>query len=143
QEGQQLKQVQKPVQFALVPFAASVNVGPQHSAASWMDTLGLSPVHHENFDWSTLDAPDRFAEKSGAAWYKRGTGWGLEENEVLSRFTLYKDMRKVDSREWVATGREWVCTRHNWDGSCRNGRWQDTGYYDETIGTFASWQGCV
>ena len=27
-QAQQMKQVDKPVQFALVPFAASVNVGP-------------------------------------------------------------------------------------------------------------------
>ena len=38
--------------WALVPFAASVNVGPGNAGAAWMDTQGLSPVHHENFDWT-------------------------------------------------------------------------------------------
>ena len=143
-QGQQLKQVDKPVQFGLVPFAASVNIGPENAAAPWMDTLGLSPVHHENFDWTTLNEPDRYAEKSGGVWRKRGTGWGEEENEVLSRFTLYKDMKKVESREWVATGQEYVCTRYWSNGTCRTGSWQETGYYvDTSFGPFASWQGCV
>ena len=143
-QGQQLKQVEKPVQFGLVPFAASVNVGPEHAAASWMDGLGLSPVHHENFDWTTLNAADRYAEKAGGVWRKRGGGWGEEENEVLSRFSLYKDMKKVESREWVATGQEYVCTQYWSNGTCRKGSWQETGYYvDTSFGPFASWQGCV
>ena len=37
------------VRVGLVPFAASVNVGPHNSGASWMDTSGSSPVHFENF----------------------------------------------------------------------------------------------
>ena len=54
-----IKQVDKPVQFSLVPFAASVNVGPDNAGADWMDVNGLSPVHQENFDWSTLNAADK------------------------------------------------------------------------------------
>jgi Flp pilus assembly protein TadG len=143
-QGQQLKQVDKPVQFGVVPFAASVNVGPLNAGAAWMDALGLSPVHHENFDWTTLNAADKYAEKSGGIWYKRGDGWGEEKDEVLSRFSLYKDMKKVETREWVATGQEWVCTRYWWNGSCRSGEWRETGYYvDTSYGPYASWQGCV
>lgn len=142
-EAAKIKQVEKPVQFALVPFAASVNVGPQHAGASWMDVEGLSPVHHENFDWSVLSEPARSAEKIGGIWYKKGTGWGIEENEILSRFSLYKDMKKVSEREWVVTGTEYVCTRYRSNGSCREGHWRDTGHYEETIGAYASWQGCV
>jgi Flp pilus assembly protein TadG len=138
-----IKQVEKPVQFALVPFAASVNVGPQNAGASWMDVEGLSPVHHENFDWSSLSDPAKTAEKVGGVWKKKGTGWGAEDGEILSRASLYKDMKIVNSREWVVTGQEYVCTRHYSNGTCREGRWQETGYYDETIGTYASWQGCV
>ena len=128
-----IKQVDKPVQFSLVPFAASVNVGPENAGASWMDVDGLSPVHQENFDWSTLDAADKRAEKIGGIWYKKGAGWGEDENEILSRFSLYKDMKQVSSREWVATGQEYVCTRYRDNGTCRNGHWQETGHYDETI----------
>jgi len=143
-QGQQLKQVDKPVQFGVVPFAASVNVGPLNAAAGWMDTLGLSPVHHENFDWSTLNAADRYAEKTGGIWRKRGAAWGEEEYEVLSRFSLYKDMKKVEAREWVATGQEYVCTRYNNRGACTRGEWRETGHYvDSAFGPFATWQGCV
>ena len=141
-QAQQIKQVDKPVQFALVPFAGTVNVGPENAAASWMDGHGLSSVHHENFDWTTLSG-NRRAEKSGGYWVKRGSDWGMGENEPLTRFSLYQDMKKVESREWVATGTEYVCTRHWSNGTCREGRWQETGYYENTLGPFASWQGCV
>ncbi|MGD9916090.1 MAG: pilus assembly protein TadG-related protein, partial [Rhizobiaceae bacterium] len=143
QQAAQIKQIDRPVQFSLVPFAASVNVGPGNAGASWMDTEGLSPVHHESFDWSTVNAPTRYAQKIGGVWYKKGAGWNDEVDEVLSRFSLYKDMKHVSEREWVVTGQEYVCTRYRSNGTCREGRWQDTGYYDETITGYASWQGCV
>ena len=39
-------------------------------------------------------------------------------------------------------GQEYVCT--NYDAEpMHQGRWQDTGYYEEMITGFASWQGCV
>ncbi len=38
------------VKVAVVPFAASVNVGPANANAAWMDTMGLAPLHFENFD---------------------------------------------------------------------------------------------
>lgn len=46
-QAQQMKQISKPVQFSLVPFSASVNVGPTHDGDSWMDQDGISPVQHE------------------------------------------------------------------------------------------------
>jgi hypothetical protein len=49
-----MKQVEKPVQFAVVPFAASVNIGTQFETAAWMDITGASPIHHENLDWSVM-----------------------------------------------------------------------------------------
>ncbi len=142
-EAAQIKQIDKPVQFALVPFAASVNVGPGNAGASWMDVEGLSPVHHESFDWASMTDPAKHAEKIGGIWYKKGSGWGAEENEILSRFSLYKDMKQVSDREWVVTGQEYVCTRYRSNGTCSQGYWKDTGYYDETISSYASWQGCV
>jgi hypothetical protein len=138
-----IKQVEKPVQFGLVPFAASVNVGPEMTGEGWIDTSGISPVHHENFDWSTIAESNRYAEQTAGVWYKRGTGWGADQDTILSRFSLFKDMQKVESREWVATDKEWICTNYHWNGSCKSGYWKETGYWDETIGTFASWQGCV
>ncbi len=138
-----IKQVEKPVQFSLVPFAASVNVGPGHAGAAWMDSRGLSPVHHESFNWSAIGAANKRAEKVAGVWYKKGVDWGAEENEILSRFSLYKDMKKVESREWVVTSREYVCSEYKKDGTCKKGKWVETGYYEETIGAYASWQGCV
>jgi Flp pilus assembly protein TadG len=134
-----MKQVPKPVQFGLVPFAASVNVSPTNADADWMDTDGLSPVHHENFDWTTLNPekfPDKYAEYSAGAWYKRGDGWGESKDTELTRFSLYEDTLKVVSREFVETSREWVCR----NGSCG---WKIEGYDVDTPGPFASWQGCV
>ncbi len=32
-----------PIKIAVVPFAASVNVGSQYANASWMDTTGVRP----------------------------------------------------------------------------------------------------
>ncbi len=143
QQAALIKQVDRPVQFGLVPFAASVNVGPQYANAAWMDTEGLSPVHQENFDWSTLNEPGKTAERVNGIWYKRGEGWGEAEDTILSRFSLYADMTHVSSREWVATGQEYICTRTRSNGTCREGHWQETGYYENTVTAYASWQGCV
>jgi hypothetical protein len=49
----------------------------------------------------------------------------------------------VSDREWVATGTEYVCKRYRDNGTCRSGSWEETGYYDETVSSYASWQGCV
>ncbi len=142
-QANMLKQIDKPVQFSLVPFAASVNVGPDNANASWMDVDGLSPIHHENFDWSALTDADKYAEKVNGIWRKKGAAWGEDENGILNRFSLYRDMKMVSSREWVVTGQEYVCTSYRSNGTCRSGSWRQTGYYEETISEYASWQGCV
>ncbi|HEV2900914.1 MAG TPA: pilus assembly protein TadG-related protein [Pseudaminobacter sp.] len=144
-----MKQVPKPVQFGLVPFSASVNVGPTNDVQPWMDTLGISPVHHENFDWSKMTQTeangnhlgDRFAEKVGDVWYKRGAGWGETENRPLTRFSLYSDIRGESDRERVEGSRHYVCYKEYSNGTCDRG-----GYvydYTYTVSQFASWQGCV
>lgn len=73
--------VTDPVRISVVPFAGSVNVGPQNANAAWMDTKGLSSIHHENFDWTTLRGAQRQPDGS----------WQLG-NEKLTRFWLYKRM---------------------------------------------------
>ena len=134
EQAAQIKQVDKPVQFSLVPFAASVNVGPDNAGASWMDVEGLSPVHQENFDWSTLDAADKRAEKIGGIWYKKGTGWGEEENRCLSRFSLYRDMKQCQLRaNGSAPARNTSARDTATTAPAAAGQWQETGYYDETI----------
>ena len=136
-----IKQVDKPVQFSLVPFAASVNVGPDNAGADWMDVNGLSPVHQENFDWTTLNAADKTAEKRAGIWYKKGTGWGAEEGQMLTRYSLYRDMKVVTSHERVAGSERVVCDEYRENHTCkRNHKEYD---YVDTYGPFASWQGCV
>ncbi|MEO3386261.1 pilus assembly protein TadG-related protein [Mesorhizobium sp. CAU 1741] len=143
-QAQQMKQVEKPVQFSLVPFAASVNVGPYNDGATWMDLDGKSPVHHENFDWTTLTDPDKTAENIGGVWRKVGVGWEEAEGQALTRFSLFRDMTKVASREWVATGTEWVCSDYDWRNRCDDYEEVETGYYEATsYSQYASWQGCV
>jgi Flp pilus assembly protein TadG len=145
-----IRQVDKPVQFSVVPFSASVNVGPQMASEPWMDLYGKSAIHHENFDWSTMteenasENGDKWAQHSGGVWYKRGTGWGASEGQPLTRFSLFADMQYYTSREYVDTGKEYICTRYRADGTCRSGYWQNTGYYVQSApASYASWQGCV
>jgi Flp pilus assembly protein TadG len=144
-----MKQVSEPVRFGLVPFSASVNVGPENDKKSWMDTTGISPIHHENFDWSTMTQTeangnflgDRFAKKVGDAWWKIGTGWGETEGQALTRFSLFQDMLVESDRERVSGSRHYVCYEKYNNGTCKDGGYE----YDYTYETsrFASWQGCV
>ncbi|MDX8522487.1 pilus assembly protein [Mesorhizobium dulcispinae] len=141
QQATQIKQIDKPVQFSLVPFAASVNVGSQNDNASWMDTYGLSPIANENFDWSTLNASDKYAQKINGIWYKKGTGWGTEEGQILTRFELYRDMKVVTSHERIVGSKRVVCDEYRSNHTCK--RSHDEYDYNDTYGPFASWQGCV
>lgn len=118
-----MKQIDKPVQFGLVPFAGSVNVGSTYKNATWMDTTGISPIHHENFNWSTLSSssyPNKFAQQVGSAWYARGTGWGTLKDQPLTRFAIFDQMQRVSS----VTG-NW------WSG------------YSYNYASVAKWEGCV
>lgn len=141
-QANQIKQVDKPVQFGLVPFAASVNVGSENDGSSWMDIAGLSPVHNENFDWSTLSAPNKRAVKDGfGVWRKVGSDWGTEEGEMLTRFSLYKDMKVVTSHERVDGSERVVCDKYRRNNTCERSHIEYD--YIDTYGPFASWQGCI
>ncbi|TIO74833.1 MAG: hypothetical protein E5X74_26130 [Mesorhizobium sp.] len=125
-QAQLMKQVSKPVQFSLVPFAASVNVGPANEKAAWMDQDGISPIQHENFDWTTLSQANnanRYAEKVGSIWYARGTAWDpTQKDQPLTRFSLYKWMQRISA-----------CTK-DWNNVCTS---------NITYAPIASWSGCV
>jgi Flp pilus assembly protein TadG len=142
-QASQMKQIDEPVQFALVPFSASVNIAPSSDDQPWMDTTGISPIHHENFDWSQMTEAnsaalgDRWVDKVGDVWYKRGEGWGESENQPLTRFSLYSDMLTETDREQIPGSRH--CVRWWSNGSCRTYSWD----YTYTTGRYASWQGCV
>ena len=143
-QASQMKQIEKPVQFALVPFSASVNIAPSSDDQPWMDTMGISPMHHENFDWSKMtyanraQLGNRWAEKVGDVWYKRGAGWAESENQPLTRFSLYSDMLSETGREETPGTGERVCVEKKTNGSCKT-------YKDFTFITsqYASWQGCI
>ena len=126
-----MRQVSKPVQFSLVPFSASVNVGPTNKDKSWMDQDGISPIHHEDFDWSQMYKnasgydPNKYIEKVGDIYYKRGTGWGTSQNAKATRFSLYDDI--------MATTR--TCSKRNSNGSCQT--------YTYTTAPYEAWAGCV
>ncbi|RUW21897.1 hypothetical protein, partial [Mesorhizobium sp. M1E.F.Ca.ET.041.01.1.1] len=131
--------VSKPVQFSLVPFAASVNVGPANEYASWMDPKGISPIHHENFDWTTMSqtaspwGSTKYAEKVGDAWYARGTGWdATQKDRELTRTSLYKQMQRVATTTSTTT-----CTGTGWNRVCT------TTTSPATYASIASWGGCV
>jgi Flp pilus assembly protein TadG len=126
-----MKQISKPVQFGLVPFSASVNVGPDKATASWMDGYGISPIHHENFDWSTVTDVNKKMENIGGVWYKKGSGWGTQADQKVTRFTLYDDMQRT-----IQTGSTTTCT-----GSGKKKVCTTTPVYGVT--SYASWAGCV
>lgn len=83
--------VQYPVSVSVVPFSGAVNVGPENKSASWMDTKGIAPSHHDEFDWSTWKsfgvAQAKSTTSGGATtWRHSVTG------EYLTRFYLYDRM---------------------------------------------------
>lgn len=97
-QGASMKQVVKPVQFGIVPFASSVNVGPQFANAAWMDTDGVSPVHHENFNWEAMEKThggQRRVEEVNGIHRKVGKKWKDEEGEKVTRFSLYDNIWDV------------------------------------------------
>ncbi|MBO6717678.1 MAG: hypothetical protein JJ913_06960 [Rhizobiaceae bacterium] len=142
-EGAQLKQLVNPVQFALVPFAASVNVGPSNKTAPWMDLNGISPVHHENFDWSSMPTNQKVTA-IGGIHYKKGSAWGAAENQIVTRFSMFDDVQRITGYTQVQTGTttEQQCTGSGKNKVCVN----VTVPVYSTVpvhGAYAGWQGCV
>jgi Flp pilus assembly protein TadG len=127
-QAQMMKQVSNPVQFSLVPFAASVNVGPANQGAAWLDPSGISPVQHENFNWATMTKAlnaNRWAEQVGNVWYARGSLWGAQQDLPLTRFSVFDQMTRVTA-----------CSSKDSSGNCRSNA-------TFTYGKVASWGGCV
>ncbi len=142
-DAQQMKQVAQPVRISLVPFAGSVNVDPANADAAWMDTTGISPIHHENFDWATMTAslnPNKYALWSGGVWYAKGSDWSTaQKDKPLTRFSLYNLMQRVSSKTANTTK---VCTSYKTNGTCKT--WEDqVTSYNYTYDSLASWGGCV
>lgn len=113
-----IKNVEKPVQFSLVPFAGSVNVGPTNANAAWIDKDGLSAVHYENFTLPTASSPitvasDKLIVLRDNKPYKQGKGWGTDDGKLITRLSLFDDLQIY------------------------------TNSSAKTTKSFASWKGCV
>ncbi len=97
-QGGKIKQLDEPVRFSVVPFAASVNVKYDDTIGentSWIDGQGKSSIHHENFDWSTLNQ----VFKSGSKWYIRN---GSSSNVQLPSGFDWESLKTAyqDGRRW-------------------------------------------
>jgi Flp pilus assembly protein TadG len=103
QQASRVTRVDRPVQFSLVPFAAAVNVGPQHANASWMDRNGLSSIHYENFDISKgksidLGGGKRLDVPNGRP-IMEGSGWPASlQGKPYTRFSLFQELRIFTNR---------------------------------------------
>jgi Flp pilus assembly protein TadG len=56
------------VKIGLVPFAGSVNVGPQHERAWWLDPNALSSAHANNFSWNASVNRWDLYDELGVEW---------------------------------------------------------------------------
>lgn len=110
-QADSVKQLERPIQFAVVPFATSVNIGKDNKDASWMDTRGISPIHHENFNWSSFSfsGMNKKIIKKGDVYVKSGTDWGTQENQIVTRFTLFDELKyyKDSGKKETASYAEW------------------------------------
>lgn len=99
--------LEKPVQFSVVPFAASVNVGPENKDKLWMDQTGVSPVHYENFAMPTRDKSINVGRNKNIVfrnngYFKEGVGWGTENGNYFTRFSLYNDIKNTRGRAFTS-----------------------------------------
>ena len=99
-----MKQVEAPVQFSLVPFAASVNIGSTNAGEAWMDTQGISPIHHENFTWPLTLAANKEIRCVASVCKKKGNGWPVAEREqTVTRFSLLNDIKRYKNSAQTQT----------------------------------------
>jgi hypothetical protein len=96
-----------PVKFALVPFAASVNVGKANKDANWIDKYGWAPIHHENLDWDTYVHPENIQD-----WQK------------LDKTTHYIYQEKIDGNwRWKTRFDIFAMLNVEWEGCVEMRPW--------------------
>jgi Flp pilus assembly protein TadG len=89
--GQKVTNVTDPIKFSIVPFAGAVNIGNTNAikTASWMDTRGISPLHHENLNWGTPGASNPTGWRTTAA-----DGAKLDASgNPLTRFSILNNLQ--------------------------------------------------
>lgn len=88
-EGVKLTNTSDAVKFSVVPFAGAVNVGNANATATWMDTRGISPSHHENFDWGVMGPANPTGWRSVGA-----DGAKLDASgNPLTRFSILNNLK--------------------------------------------------
>jgi Flp pilus assembly protein TadG len=87
--GDKIHQVNDPVKFSLVPFSASVNIGAGNATKSWMDTRGISPIHHEHMNWGTPSPTNPTGYRTTAADGAKLNAAGVP----LTRFSIYNSLK--------------------------------------------------
>jgi Putative Flp pilus-assembly TadE/G-like len=96
-----------PVKFSIVPFSAAVNVGNTNSvkSASWMDTRGVSPIHHEHLNWGTpgLTNPTGYRTTAGDGAKLDASGNPLTRFSILDALQ-FEAMKGVEN---TASCRVW------------------------------------
>ncbi len=106
-QAQLITHLENPVQFSVVPFAASVNIGPENQDKVWMDQTGVSPVHYENFTMPTRNSPINIGRNKDIVfrnngYFKEGSGWGSENGNYFTRFSLYNDTKNSRGRAYAS-----------------------------------------
>ncbi len=87
-EGFKITNSSDAVKFSVIPFSASVNVGPDKKTATWMDQNGISPIHHENLNWGTMGAAETPWKSIGANNAKLDAS-----GKPLTRFTILDNLK--------------------------------------------------
>ena len=108
EQANKIAYLEKPIQFSVVPFASAVNIGPENRYQKWMDLTGASPVHYENFTMPTQGSPINIGSNKditfdGRDYKKSGRGWGSQNGDIFTRFSLYDDIKNTANRtysEW-------------------------------------------
>lgn len=90
-EGVKLTNSSNAVKFSVVPFSASVNVGADKKTETWMDQNGISPIHHENLDWGTMNTALTQWKSIGANNAKLDSA-----AKPLTRFTILDNLKFAD-----------------------------------------------
>ncbi len=106
-QAQLITHLEKPVQFSVVPFAASVNIGPDNQDKIWMDQTGASPVHYENFTMPTHSSAINVGRNKNIVhrnngYFKEGSGWGSENGNYFTRFSLYNDIKNTRGNNFTS-----------------------------------------
>lgn len=87
-EGVKITNSSTAVKFSVVPFSASVNVGADKKTETWMDQNGISPIHHENLNWGTMNTAATPWKSIGANNAKLNSA-----GVPLSRFSILDNLR--------------------------------------------------